>query len=117
MPLETLLLKTGSVSTSSPTSPVYSPASTAPKKAAIVEGMRFTNTGSGTSKLRVWFQKAGGNMGSTARRILPYDQPIPVGFTLIEDAELTLDSGDGLYFQIDTGTVEFALCGSERPLS
>lgn len=117
MPLETLLLMTGSVPTDEPGSPIYAPASTAPKKTAIVESMRFTNTGSGTSKLRAWFQKGGQPMGSGARRILPYDQPLPAGFTLIEDAELTLDSGDGVYLQFDTGTVEFVFSGSEREVS
>lgn len=120
MSLATILLKTGAVSTAGTPAVAYAPANTAPKKAAIVKSMRFTNTGSGTTKLRAWFQKGGGTFDSAtpkARRILPYDQALPAGYTLIDDAELTLDSGDGIYLQIDTGTVEFVFSGSERDLS
>lgn len=118
MPLSTILLKTGSVSTGDPNNPDYAPSATAPKKVTLVQSMRFTNTGSGTSKLRAWFQKGGGGYSSaTARRILPFDQIIPAGETLVDDSELTLDSGDGVYFKIDGGTVEFVLTGAERDAS
>ena len=118
MPLSTILLKTGVISSSAPGLPVYVPSATDPKMVAIVESMRFTNTGSGTATLRAWFQKGGGTYSSSiARRILPYDQSIPPGYTLIDDDELTLDSGDGIYLQAGSGTIEFAFNGMERDLS
>jgi hypothetical protein len=115
MPLSIMLLKTGVVPAPGPTL-VYAPSNTAPKKVAIVKSMRFTNTGGSISKLRAWFQKGGGDFnGANARRILPYDQPIPPGYALIEDAEITLDSGDGIYLQLAAGgTVEFVFSGAER---
>jgi len=118
MPLKTILLKTGAVPTTAPGAPIYEPSDSDPKQVAIVQSMRFTNTGSSASKLQAWFQKDGGTFSSsTARRILPFDLVIPAGFTLIEDSELTLDSGDGLYLKIDSGTVEFVLSGIEREAS
>ncbi len=57
------------------------------------------------------------NTEADGRRILPYDQVIPAGYTLIEDAELTLDTGDGVYFKSDSSGVDFALCGVEQDVS
>ena len=117
MALSTLILKTGNVPVILPGSPIYAPSSSAPKKAAIVKAMRFTNTGGGPAKLRAWFKKGGGPfaLGFGARRIL-YDECIPAGCIGIEDEEVTLNSGDGLYFQSDVGLVQFVLFGVEQDI-
>lgn len=117
MAVSPLILKTGYVSSDRPRGPDYAPSSTEPKKAAIVKTMRFTNLGSAPAKLNAWFQKGGGPfcLGCGARMILPLDQYLPPLWTCVEDDELTLDSGDGLYFQVDVGaSVEFVLCGIEQ---
>jgi len=95
---------------------LYKPSATAPKKTAIVHGMRFTNVGSAAAKVQLFFVKNGGTAGTDERRILPKDFTVPVGYTIIDDDQVTLDSGDGLYAFADTAsTMDFAVSGSERP--
>ena len=119
MGLSVILLKTGAIVTGAPsgmapTGAAYAPAATDPKKAAIVKSMRFTNTGSGNSKLRAWFVKSGSTFSGAARRILPYDVSLPPGYTLVDELDLTLAPGDGVYLQSDTTDIQFVFSGLER---
>ena len=119
MAVSILILKSGYLPVVAPTLPIYAPSSTNPKKVAIVKSIRFYNFGSSAANVRAWFKKGGGNFltGAGARLILPCDYPLGGLCTLVEDAELTLDSGDGLFFQANSNSVHFVLCGVEQDVS
>ena len=113
MPPDIKILKLDTLPTAA--SELYKPSSTDPKQTAIVQNMRFTNIGSGTSKFHLFFVKSGGTYANDARRIVPKELAIPTGYTVIDDDQLTLGSGDAIWGYIDTGTVDYAIFGSERP--
>ncbi len=108
------------VLTNNITAPLYMPATATPAKVAIVKAWRFTNTGTTPVKINAYFQKNVANTGgvfltSAARRILPKDLVLAPGYSAVDDVDLTLGSGDGLFAVSDTATaVDYVVSGVER---
>lgn len=120
MPLDLLTLASGTLAQASSLSAshrLYRPSPDVPKKTAIVHAMRFTNVSGGAAKIHVFFLKSTGAIGTDERRLLPKDFVVPSGYTLVDDDQLTLDAGDGVYaFSDIASAIDYALSGSERPL-
>lgn len=122
MPLDLKTLGIGTIANASSLSSshlLYKPTTSAPAQTAIVHCMRFTNVSSGAAKLQLFFLKSGGTIGGGSpdeRRLMPKDLSIAVGNTVIDDDQLTLGSGDGIYaFSDTTSAIDFVISGSERP--
>jgi len=96
--------------------PVYSPSSATPAKVAIVKIWRFTNTSGGAVVLNAYFQKGGDDFDPLkARHILARDVLIPPGHSVIDDLDLTLGPGDGIYADASAGdVVDVVVSGMER---
>jgi|SRR5947209_4252605 len=119
MPLDIITLGIGTLAQASSLSSshlLYKPATTTPLKAAIVHGLRLTNISSGPAKVQGFFMKNGGTIGTDERRLVPIDLTIPAGYTIIDDDQLTLGSGDGIYAFSDTAdAIDWVMSEAERP--
>jgi hypothetical protein len=105
---------------------LYKASATAPMKSALIKAMRFTNVASSaTFVLNVYFIPAGSDWPDTPAdphySILPAYQPLPAGYGILEEAELTLGSGDAIYAAASaigsppTGAwIQFVVSGLER---
>src|SRR5438128_5832051 len=97
MSLAIKVLASNQLGTSASTA-VYSPASVSAPKVAIVKAWRFTNTSGSPVTINAYFQKGGGTFNSSnARFLLPPDFLLPAGNSAVDDLDLTLGSGDGIY--------------------
>jgi hypothetical protein len=110
------------IETNKETLRLYAPATGTLPKVAIVNSMRFTNPAGASVKMQVFFLEREGDAGETEgdpdserRRLLPKDVSIPPGMTVIDDEELTLGSGDGIYACANYGDViHYVITGVER---
>jgi len=97
-------------------------------KAAIVKGIRITNTFSSPVKLNLfmtYFLNMSGMLYRVRRQIAPVDMILPVGFVYIDDGEITLPSGASIQAgaKPESGTppansfVDFVISGVERDVT
>lgn len=80
-------------------------------KSVIVKNMRFVNSGTADATLNVYFT------GEGQRRILPKDLKLPVGFSLIEEQEITMEAGDKIEGLSTVANVDYVISGIEREVA
>lgn len=119
MPLDIITLGIGTLAQASSLSSshlLYAPTTATPLKTAIVHGLRLTNVSGGAAKVQGYFLKNGGTIGTDERRLVAIDLTIPAGYTVIDDDQLTLGAGDGIYAFSDTASaIDWVMSGAERP--